>query len=137
MMLANWSAGQEDSLMPRLGNGGWKLRIIRWTKRLVVGSILTFAAVFFAARVGVMPSAGYEILYTVMISTGEHFGASHERVVLGLHEANCRLYRIPRPIRWLANDGLRHVESEGLNRLFTCSAETPLQIVSTLMTGSR
>lgn len=123
--------------MPRLENGGWKLRIMRWAKHLAVGSALTFTAVFLAARVGIMPSAGYEILYTAMIATGEHFGVSRERVVLGFYEANCRPYRMPRPIRWLADDRFRREEPEGLNRLFTCAAEMPLQTASALMTGSR
>ncbi len=52
-------------------------------------------------------SAGYEILYTAMIAAGEHLGVSHERIVLGCYEANCRPYRIPRPVRWLANDRWR------------------------------
>jgi hypothetical protein len=110
---------------------------MRLAKRLALGSALTFTAVFLAARVGVMPSAGYEILYTAMIATGEHFGVSRERIVLGFYEVNCRPYRMPRPIRWLADDRLRRVEPEGLNRLFTCSSETPLQTASALMTGPR
>ncbi len=110
---------------------------MRWAKRLATGSVLTVSAVFLAARADVMPSAGYEILYAAMIATGEHFGASHERAVVGFYEANCRPYRIPRPIRWLATDRLRRVEPEGLNHLFACSAETPLLTARALITGSR
>ncbi len=75
-----------------------------WAKSLAGGSVLAFAAVILAARVGVMPAGGYEFLYIAQIASGEHVGASHEPVVLGIYEANCRPFRVPRPIRWLAND---------------------------------
>jgi hypothetical protein len=87
--------------------------------RRVGWGVLAAGLVLVAARAGILPASGYQVLYWIVAAPGRVAGKG-ERSALLYFRASCLPYRYPREVLALATLGER---TPGVEKsIFTCEA---------------
>ncbi len=124
--------------MPQVGNRRLWNSVTWWSKHLAISGVLTLASIYIAARLGFMPTFGYVFFFDATVETAKLFGAGRYQAVNRLYVANCGHSRRPYSVIWMADGNfLGYARPEDVHRLFTCSAETPLQTMVALMRSTQ
>lgn len=97
-----------------------KQRGFRWWARRGGGLSLVVFTVLVAARIGMLPDAGYRVLYWLVAAPGRALGKGESTALL-YFKVGCQPYRYPREVAALITLGERR---PGVERtIFACRGE--------------